>query len=102
MYVVTVRIQVVPERVPEFIAETRKNHEGTRREPGNLRFDVLQREDDPAAFTLYEVYRTKDDFAAHQQTPHYFAWRAAVTSWMAAPREGTKHQSLFPQDEGAW
>jgi autoinducer 2-degrading protein len=102
MYVVVVRVHVTPERVADFIAASKANHEGTRREAGNLRFDVLQQEDDPARFTLYEAYRTKDDFAAHQKTAHYLAWKEAVAGWMAEPRQGIRHTSLLPADAGAW
>jgi autoinducer 2-degrading protein len=102
MYVVVVRIRVVPGRENDFIAACRKNHEGTRKEPGNLRFDVLRQEDDPTRFALYEVYRSKEAFAAHQQTEHYLAWRAAVADWMAEPRQGIRHSSLFPEGEKDW
>lgn len=102
MFVVVVKIQVVPDRVNEFVAETRKNHEATRKEAGNLRFDVIQKEDDPASFVLYEVYKTKEDHAAHQKTPYYFAWREAVAPWMAQPREGPRYRSVFPEDPNAW
>ena len=44
---------------------------------------------------LYEVYRSKDDFTAHQKTPHYLRWRDAVTDWMAQPRQGVKHRPIF-------
>jgi (4S)-4-hydroxy-5-phosphonooxypentane-2,3-dione isomerase len=95
MYAVCVTIHVTPERAQDFITATLANARGTRSEAGNLRFDVLQAEDDPARFFLYEVYRTKDDFVAHQQTDHYLAWRAAVQDWMAQPRQGLRHHTLF-------
>jgi autoinducer 2-degrading protein len=101
MYVVCVTVWVKPEHVDQFIAATRDNHLNTRQEPGNVRFDVLQAEDDPARFFLYEVYRSKDDFTRHQQTPHYLRWRETVADWMAQPRQGVRHRSLFPLDE-AW
>ncbi len=96
MYVVTVRITVVPERLADFIAATLKNAAATRQEAGNLRFDVLQRSDDPQAFTLYEVYHDEAGFKAHQQTAHYLTWKETVAPMMAAPRIGEKHHSLFP------
>lgn len=101
MYVVCVTVFVQPEAVESFIAATRENHIHTRQEPGNVRFDFLQAEDDPCRFFLYEVYRTKDDFVRHQQTPHYLHWREAVAPWMAQPRQGVRHRSLLPADE-AW
>lgn len=95
MYVVCVTIKVKPEHVQDFIPTILDNARGTRQEPGNLRFDVLQSEDDPARFFLYEVYYTKEDFSAHQQTAHYHAWREAIESWMAEPRQGVRYQTLF-------
>ena len=99
MYVVCVTVWVEPGHEDSFIEATRLNHLGTRGEPGNLRFDVLRKVDEPGRFFLYEVYRTADDFAAHQQTEHYQTWKATVADWMARKREGVKHESLFPADE---
>lgn len=99
MYVVAVTIMVKPEFVAQFIEATHDNARNTRLEPGNLRFDVLQSEDDPARFMLYEAYKQKDDFARHQQTPHYARWKQTVTDFMAQPRQGIKHHALFFDDE---
>ena len=97
MFVVCVRIQVIPEHIAAFTAAIHTNALATRREPGNVRFDVLQLVDDPGRFTLYEVYVDEAGFMAHQQTPHYLAWRAAVAPMMQSPRIGEKHRSLFPE-----
>ena len=96
MYVVAVTIFVKPQNLAPFTEATLDNARNTRKEPGNLRFDVSQAEDDPTRFLLYEVYREKDDFAKHQQTEHYLRWKAKVADWMAQPRQGVKHHSVFP------
>lgn len=98
MFVVCVSIQVKAERVESFIEATLDNARNTRHEPGNLRFDVHQQEQDPTRFTFHEVYRTADDFAAHQRTPHYLKWKETVADWMAEPRVGVRYRSLFPAD----
>ena len=98
MYVVGVTVWVKGEFVEPFIEATLENHRNTRREEGNLRFDVSRALDDPNRFFLYEVYKDEAAFKAHQQTPHYFAWRERVAEWMAQPRQGLKHQSLAPED----
>lgn len=95
MYVVAVTVFVKGENVERFIAAALDNATHTRRESGNVRFDVLQHEEDPARFLLYEVYREKDDFARHQQTEHYLRFKTTVADWMAKPREGAKHHPLF-------
>ena len=98
MFVVAVYVYVKPEFVEQFKTAILDNARNTRKEPGNLRFDVIQGEDDPARFFLYEVYKAKEDFAYHQQQPHYFRWRDAVTDWMAKPREATKNHTIFYGD----
>jgi Uncharacterized conserved protein len=50
MYVVGVTIWIKPGFEEKFIEAVRMNHEKTRREPGNLRFDVLRHEDEPGRF----------------------------------------------------
>ena len=95
MYVVSVTVHVKPESVEQFIEATLDNARNTRKEAGNVRFDVLQAEEEPSRFLLYEAYRSKDDFTAHQQTEHYLRWKQTVADWMAQPRQGVKHTSIF-------
>jgi len=102
MYVVCVTVKVKPGHEDDFIAASRENARGTRQEAGNVRFDVLRGEEDKSQFFLYEAYRTKEDFASHQQTPHYLRWRDAVKDWMAEPRKGVRHTSLVPERAEEW
>jgi len=95
MYVAAVTVFVKPDHVQAFVEATLDNARNTRREPGNIRFDVLRAEDDPNRFLLYEVYKVKDDFTRHQQTDHYLRWKATVADWMAQPRQRATHDSLF-------
>jgi len=101
MYVVSVTIIVKPEHVTPFMEATLDNARNTRTEPGNLRFDVSQAEEDSARFLLYEVYHTQDDFIKHQQMEHYLRWKEKVAPWMAEPRKGVKHVSFYP-DNNPW
>lgn len=98
MHVTLVHVHVRPERINDFIDVTRRNHEASVHEPGNRRFDVLQLADDPTRFILYEAYVDAQAAAAHKQTPHYAAWRDAVTDWMVSPRNGVAYKGLFPED----
>ena len=96
MHVTLVHVNVKPPHIDDFIAATRANHESSIREPGNLRFDVLQSDDDPSRFVLYEAYLSAEDAAAHKQTRHYLQWREQVAEWMAEPRRGIGYTGLFP------
>jgi len=98
MYIVSVTLFVTAPNTAAFIEATLDNARNTRKESGNLRFDVAQAEDDPTRFLLYEVYKAKEDFLKHQQTEHYFRWRDAVKDWMAQPRTAVKLHPLFYGD----
>ena len=102
MVVYCVTVYVKTEHVEDFIAATVENHLETRKEPGNLRFDVLQCADDPSRFFLYEVYRSPEAVQAHKETEHYKRWREQVADWMAKPREGIMHRVIRPTEESAW
>jgi autoinducer 2-degrading protein len=102
MIVNVVTVFVKPAHIEDFIAATRANHAGSRTEPGNFRFDVLQSAEDPGRFLLYEAFASPEAQEAHRKTPHYLAWRAQVEPWMAKPREGRPHKVIAPLDASAW
>lgn len=95
MYVVSVTVFVRPEMLQKFIALVLDNATNSRREPGNIRFDVSQAEEDPNRFLLYEVYHTKADFVRHQETAHYLRFKEGSVEMMAQPRVGVRHVPLF-------
>jgi autoinducer 2-degrading protein len=97
MHVTLVHVRVLPGRVADFIAATRTNHLASVREPGNLRFDVLQVPDDPSRFIIYEAYADESTAGAHKETAHYWAWREAVAPLMAEPRRGEPLLGLYPE-----
>lgn len=96
MIVTIVHVSVKQEHIAEFIRATTANHLQSVREPGNLRFDVLQLEEDPARFALYEAYEDEATAAAHKHTTHYLEWKETVAPWMAQPREGIRYQAIVP------
>ncbi len=99
-YVTMVYVHVKPEHVPDFIESIRVNHEHSVREPGNVRFDILQSFDDPTRFVAYEAYVDEAAAKAHKETAHYLAWRDEVAPWMAEPRQGVRYEGLFPAAPG--
>ena len=102
MIVYCVTVYVKPESVDAFIEAIIKNHEGTRTEPGNIRFDVLQNEDDPTTFLLYEVYESKEAVAAHKETAHFLKWRETAAPMMAKPRQGVMRKVIRPEAREQW
>ena len=102
MFIACVTVFVKPEYREEFIEASLENGRNTRKEPKNLRFDILQCLDDPNRFFLYEVYRDESGMDDHKNTDHYQKWRDTVEEMMAKPREGVKHRNLFPETEKAF
>ena len=96
MIVTCVHVYVKPEHIEDFIQASRRNHEHSVRESGNLRFDVLRSSEDPTHFLLYEAYENAEAAAAHKQTDHYQTWRDTVASWMARPRQGVPYMGIAP------
>jgi len=93
-----VAIRVKPGCADAFIAASGDNARESRKEPGVLRFDLLQRCDDENSFLLIEVYRDDAASAAHKTTPHYAVWRDAVEPMMAQPRTSEKFYTIDSPD----
>ena len=86
-----------PERVDEFLEVFRANHEGAIKEPGNLRFDVLQDPRVKTRFFIYEAYKDEAAVLAHKQTPHYLACVDKLEELMSEPRKKRCFVGLLPE-----
>ena len=102
MIVTCVHVNVKPENVQDFIRAIVENHKGSVLEPGNLRFDVLQKADDPCRFMVYEAYESEEAAALHKTTPHYIKWRDTVRDYMADSRQGVRYNIIEPSDRSQW
>jgi quinol monooxygenase YgiN len=96
MFIVHVHAQVTLDDVELFKTATIENARQSLEEPGVVRFDVMQRQDDPMGFLLVEVYRSAEASAAHKDTRHYQVWRDAVAGMMAAPRTSVRYSEVYP------
>jgi autoinducer 2-degrading protein len=98
MHIVHVHVHVKPDSVEAFRRATIDNARSSLREPGVVRFDVVQCCDDPTRFILVEVYRTREDPPRHRETAHYAAWRVAAEAMMAEPRSKAEYVNVYPED----
>jgi autoinducer 2-degrading protein len=79
MFVLLVTVQVRPGMREDFLKAIGANAKASvRDEPGCLRFDVCQLEDDPDRFIFYEIYVDAAGFDAHLETPHFRDWVPAA------------------------
>lgn len=99
MYVVQVHVFVKENRIQDFIEATKNNAINSVKEPGVVKFDVIQQKDDLTKFILYECYQTESDAARHKDTDHYRVWRGKVESMITEPRQSVKFINIYPEDE---
>ena len=71
-----------------------------RDEPGCFRFDILQNDEDPNLFHLYEVYADAAALDAHREAPHYKKWRSTVQDWFDGDIQRVAMSTIFPSDDG--
>ena len=102
MIVTCVYVHVKSENIKAFMDATVENHKESVREPGNLRFDILQQADDPTRFMIYEAYESVEASAAHKNTGHYLNWRDVVQEMMVEPRQGERYNIIEPKGRSKW
>lgn len=101
MYAVLNIIKVRQEHLKDFVENVRNHANNSVREPGCLRFDVLQDTEDPQTICLYEVFRSEADLEAHQQQHYYKRWMAMSRDWRDTTSRSRRvlHHIYPPDDE---
>ena len=99
MIIVHIFIKVKPDALELFKAETLKNAKNSIKEPGILRFDFMQQEDDPLSFLLVEVYKDDSAIIKHKETSHYAEWCQSAEHMIAEPRKRIRYVNIFPEDK---
>lgn len=81
MYAILGIIKVKPEHLKDFVANVRRHASNSVREPGCVRFDVLQDRQDPHTICLYEVFRSEADLKTHREQDYYKRWMEMSRDW---------------------
>jgi (4S)-4-hydroxy-5-phosphonooxypentane-2,3-dione isomerase len=98
MVALLVHLQVKPECIERFLSETTENARNSRKEPGIVRFDLIQEVENPNQFALFELYRDQPAVEAHRLTAHYAKWRDAVPSLLVTERTRKIYRPIEPAD----
>ncbi|MCL4385202.1 MAG: antibiotic biosynthesis monooxygenase [Cyanobacteria bacterium] len=98
MLIIHVFVHVKSDSAELFKEETIRNAQNSIKEPGIIRFDVIQQEDDFTQFLLIEMYKNAEAAKKHKDTAHYIRWREAVEPLLAEPRKSIKYVNIFPDD----
>jgi autoinducer 2-degrading protein len=100
MYVVLGTIKVKAPHLAEFLTHVRDHAANSLREPGCVRYDVLQDAEDPLTICLYEVFRSEADLHLHHAQDYYARWMAMSRDW----RDRSSYtrrvlRNVYPADE---
>jgi autoinducer 2-degrading protein len=74
LFAVIVQTTIEPDRMAEFMELIQINAEGTRKEPGCLRFDVVRSQEAPNQFFFYELYQNAEAMDYHKTQSHFKLW----------------------------
>ena len=102
MIALVVTIRIKPGHKEAFMESMMGDAQGSNNdEPGCLRFDVLQDNEDTNKIHLYEVYKDQAAVDAHRQAPHYLKGRETVKDWFDGEAERNVATPIYPA-EGSW
>ena len=87
MLAMWVKVRVKPDQRDRFLKAIEVDALGSEGdEPGCMRFNVLQDEQDQNVYYFYEVYRDQAALEAHRAAPHYAVCVRLPTRSTARPR----------------
>lgn len=75
---VLTHVDVVPPRKDDAVGLLRELGEASRKDGGNLLFDVVQQASRPNHFTVVELWRDRAAFEAHGMAPHTRQFRTSL------------------------
>lgn len=81
---IVARAEVLPGKEKEFMAQANLVIESTRKEAGNISYNLYQNPENPSSFLFYEEYTDQEAIAAHGSSAHFNAFAAAITPLLAS------------------
>ena len=85
MIYVVATLTVKPETRAEFIAAATACIKETRKEPGNIAYDLHESVTDPAKMVFVEQWEIHEALAPHEASEHVKAFLRIVVKCLAAP-----------------
>lgn len=84
--VLSAEFTALPAAADEVDALIQEYAQTVRAEPGNERFEVYRRAEDPGRFVVFEVYRDREAFDAHLGAEAGRAFNAALVPRIVEPQ----------------
>lgn len=81
MYVSVSFHKILPQHIDDYITNMNICAEASNREPGCIRYEVMQDVSDPGMMCLFQVFKDADAYQAHQDAEHHVHWVAISRDW---------------------
>lgn len=90
VYVVT-HIDVMPNFAADTTKALREFASESKKDPGVIRFEVLQQDGRPNHYTIVELWRSRDAFEAHSASEHTRRFREKLHPMLGSPFDERLH-----------
>lgn len=87
-------LEAAPPATDKVLALVRELGKASRKDDGNLRFEVLQRIGQPNHFAILEAWKDKDAQAAHAAAAHTKQFREKLEPLLRSPYDERPHSAL--------
>jgi quinol monooxygenase YgiN len=71
MLLVTAKVKVKEGKQKDFIEQTKSLLENTRKETGNISYNLFSKTDDETSFIFVEEWESNEALNAHAKSPHF-------------------------------
>lgn len=73
--------KILSQHLDDYIVNMRVCAEKSNREPGCVRYEVMQDVQDPTMMCLFQVFQDDEAYQAHQDAKHHREWIALSGGW---------------------
>lgn len=89
-----VHFQIKPNCIPEAIALFKKHESDSRKDAGNLEFNVFQDREDPSRFSSYETWEDEASIEAHDATDVHATFISTLKTIQSSEKTVQKLQTI--------
>ncbi len=102
MLALIVEVRIKPDKRDKFLEVIKYDAlHSEQDEPGCLRFNVLQDNEDANRYYFFEVYKDEAALQAHREAPHFKHWSEITGEVLDGPVVRHLTSTIFPTD-GGW
>ena len=87
MIIIHAALTVLKEKEEEFLNEVKTLIEASRRESGNMQYDLMKDTETESAYMMIEVWKNQEAVESHNTSEHYVQFGQKAQSFMAAPTD---------------